>query len=410
MSDVTQASDTNAFDALLRGCDNVFTADELKERLAGGKRLRVKLGMDPTAPDLTLGHTVVLRKLRQFQDLGHKAVLIIGDYTAMIGDPTGRSKARPVLTQEQIEVNARTYLNQAGHVLDLSEDKLEVRHNSEWLTKMTFADVLALMSQMTVARMLERDTFAKRQAQNKEIYLHELLYPLMQARDSVAIEADVELGGTDQTFNNLCGRDLQRAAGQPPQIVMVMPLLVGTDGKEKMSKSMGNYIAITDPPSEMFGKVMRVPDELLASYFELVTDVPTAEIASLTDASKCNPRDSKERLAKNIITQYHDAEAAQTAAEEFKRVHGGRGGGGLPDDIPEFAIPAGAADGGTIVPIDLLTLCKFETSRSEARRIVAERGIRLNGEVVEDALAPLAITDGDILQRGKRRFLRLRLS
>ena len=407
---MTKASDTSALDTLLGGCDNVYTADELKERLAGGKPLRVKLGMDPTAPDLTLGHTVVLRKLRQFQDLGHKAVLIIGDYTAMIGDPTGRSKARPVLSREQIEVNARTYLNQAGHVLDLSEDRLEVRHNSEWLTKMGFADVLALMSQMTVARMLERDTFAKRQAQNKEIYLHELLYPLMQARDSVAIEADVELGGTDQTFNNLCGRDLQRAAGQPPQIVMVMPLLVGTDGKEKMSKSMGNYIAITDPPSEMFGKVMRVPDELMASYFHLLTDVGGEEVASLTDASKCNPRDSKERLAKIIITQYHDAEAAAMAAEEFKRVHGGKGGGGLPDDIPEFTIPAGAAEGGNILPIDLLTLCRFETSRSEARRIVAERGIRLNGEVVEDALAPLTIKDGDVLQRGKRRFLRLRLS
>lgn len=391
---------------LLRGCEHVYTPEELRERLASGKRLRVKLGMDPTAPDLTLGHTVVLRKLRQFQDLGHKAVLIIGDYTAMIGDPTGRSKTRPMLTAHQIETNARTYLAQAGKVLDLTEDKLEVRHNSEWLTPMTFADVIRLMSQMTVARMLERDTFATRQAESKEIYLHELLYPLMQARDSVAIESDVELGGTDQTFNNLCGRDLQRSAGQPPQIVMVLPILVGTDGKNKMSKSLGNYVGITERPSDMFGKIMRVPDEAMASYFELLTDVPTDEIASLTDAATNNPRDSKERLAKAIITQYHSAEAAEAAAAEFARVHGG-GGQGLPDDIPEFVLPAELLHGGRVSLLDLLVASKFEKSRSEGRRIIAERGIRLNGEVIDDGVAPIPVKTGDILQRGKRRFLRL---
>ena len=365
---MSEMSVDQQMELLLRGTDHVYTAEELERRLASGKRLRVKLGMDPTAPDLTLGHTVVLRKLRQFQDLGHKAVLIIGDYTAMIGDPTGRSKTRPVLTKEEIEKNAATYFEQAGKVLDLSEDKLEVRPNSEWLKDLTFADVVRLMSQMTVARMLERDTFATRQAAGKEIYLHELLYPLMQARDSVAVESDVELGGTDQTFNNLCGRDLQRNAGQPPQVVMVMPLLVGTDGTEKMSKSMGNYIAVTDTPSDMFGKIMSVPDKLMGQYFELTTDVPESEIPALIDPAHINPRDAKERLAKTIITEYHDAESAESAAEEFRRVHGG-GGGGLPDDVPEVAVPAGMLDDGKVVPIDLIVHCEFAKSRGEARRL-----------------------------------------
>jgi tyrosyl-tRNA synthetase len=391
---------------LLRGCDSVYTKEELEQRLASGKRLRVKLGMDPTAPDLTLGHTVVLRKLRQFQDLGHKAILIISDYTAMIGDPSGRSKTRPILTKDDVDRNAKTYLEQAGKVLDLSEDRLEVRPNSEWLTPLTFADVIKLMSQMTVARMLERDTFAKRQAEGKEVYLHELLYPLMQARDSVAIESDVELGGTDQTFNNLCGRDLQRDAGQPPQIVMVTPLLVGTDGKEKMSKSLGNYVAVTDPPNEMFGKLMSIPDRLMRNYFELLTDVPTEEMIRLTNTSQCNPRDSKEKLAKTIVTQYHSAEAADAAAVEFRRLFCG-GGSGLPDEIPEIMVPADKVSEGKMVPVDLITHCKFESSRSEARRLVAQGGVRFNGQVIQDPNAPIAVKSGDILQRGKRRFIRL---
>jgi len=404
------SAETNRqLEILLRGCDSVYTQEELKQRLASGKRLRVKLGMDPTAPDLTLGHTVVLRKLRQFQDLGHKAVLIIGDYTAMIGDPSGRSKTRPMLTRHEINNNANTYLQQAGKVLNLSEDKLEVRHNSEWLTPMTFADVIQLMSRMTVARMLERDTFAKRQKEGKEIFLHELLYPLMQARDSVAIESDVELGGTDQTFNNLCGRDLQRDAGQSPQIVMVMPLLIGIDGAEKMSKSLGNYIAVTDPPGEMFGKIMRIPDELLRNYFELLTDVPPEEITDVIDPARHNPRDSKEKLARIIIEQYHSAAAAEAAAEEFRRVHGG-GGGGLPDEVPEITLSADLVDGGKIVPIDLITDCGFAKSRGEARRLVAERGIQLNGELIEDAFTPLHVRTGDVVQRGKRRFVRLVVS
>jgi tyrosyl-tRNA synthetase len=400
--------DPQHLDLLTRGCDSVYTVGELETRLATGNRLRVKLGMDPTAPDLTLGHTVVLRKLRQFQDLGHKAILVIGDYTSMIGDPSGRSKTRPILTKEEIEANAQTYLQQAGKVLDLSEAKLEVRHNSEWLTPLTCADVIRMMSRMTVARMLERDTFATRRAEGKEVYLHELLYPLMQARDSVAINADVELGGTDQMFNNLCGRDAQRHAGQEPQIVMILPLLVGTDGKEKMSKSVGNYIAVTDPPGEMFGKMMRVPDTLMRSYFELLTDVPEDEITDLTDPARHNPRDSKEKLAKVVITQYHSLGAAEAAADEFRRVHGGRGGG-LPDEIPEITLPADKLRDGKIVPIDLITCCAFEKSRTEARRLVAERGVRLNGDVIDNAVAPIPIKSGDIFQRGKRRFVRLLL-
>jgi len=388
---------------LLRGCEHVYTVEELKERLAGGRRLRVKLGMDPTAPDLTLGHTVVLRKLRQFQDHGHKAVLIIGDYTAMIGDPTGRSKTRPMLTRQEVEANAQTYLAQAGKVLDLSPDKLEVRRNSEWLEKMGCADVIKLMSQMTVARMLERDTFAKRQAEGKEIYLHEVLYPLMQARDSVAIESDVELGGTDQTFNNLCGRDLQRNAGQPPQIVMVMPLLIGTDGKNKMSKSLDNYIGVTEPPVDMFGKVMRIPDELMRNYFELVTDVPDEEIARLTHPAQVNPREAKDFLARHLITRFHTAEAAEAASSEFRRVHGG-GGSGLPDQVERYPVPDDMVKDGSVVPVDLVVRMGFADSRGNAKKLIAEGGVRLNGKIITDPFTPTPIKRGDIVQRGRRRF------
>lgn len=407
MTSTAAQPDSQVLESLLSGCENVYTSEELARRLASGKRLRVKLGMDPTAPDLTLGHTVVLRKLRQFQDFGHKAVLIIGDYTARIGDPTGHSKARPMLTDAQIETNAKSYFDQAGMVLDLDEGKLEIRYNSEWLTPMTFADVIKLMSEMTVARMLERDTFASRQAQGKEIHLHELLYPLMQARDSVAIQADVELGGTDQTFNNLCGRDLQRNAGQPPQVVMIMPLLIGTDGKNKMSKSQGNHVAIMDPPGEMFGKIMRIPDELMVNYFELLTDVPRDDVRRFTNPNQMNPRDGKEILAKAVIAQYHSTDAAEAAAAEFRRVHGG--GGGLPDDVPEVSVPDDMVNDGEVVPIDLVVHCGFADSRGAARRLIAERGVRLNDSVVEDAVKPIVVATGDVLQRGRRRFVRLQL-
>lgn len=391
---------------LTRGAEAVYSAEELKARLATGRPLRAKLGMDPTAPDLTLGHTVVLRKLRQFQDLGHTAVLIIGDYTAMIGDPTGRSKTRPVLSPEQIQSNATTYFQQAGKVLDLRPEKLEVRYNSEWLSKLTFAEVVKLMSSMTTARMLERDTFAKRIAEGKEIYLHELLYPIMQAYDSVMIRSDVELGGTDQTFNNLCGRDLQRLNDQLPQIVLVMPILVGTDGTQKMSKSMGNYVAVTDPPGEMFGKVMSIPDTLMRNWFELTTDASADEIGKWVDPAITHPRQAKDILARRIITQYHDAAAADHAASEFARVFGG-GGSGLPDDIPEVCLDGKLGDDGKISPGDLLVACGMATSKGDARRAVEEKGVRINGEVVTDPWAGLTVKSGDIVQRGKRKFAKL---
>lgn len=282
---------------LKRGTAEVFREEELAERLAQarktGRPLRAKLGMDPTAPDIHLGHTVVLRKLRQFQDLGHKAVLIIGDYTARIGDPTGQNTTRPMLSPEQIKQNAQTYFEQAGKILDTTPEKLEIRFNSEWLADLRLADIIKLAASMTVARMLERDTFELRCKKGDPIGIHEFLYPLMQGYDSVAIQSDVELGGTDQTFNNLVGRDLQRIAGQPPQIVITMPILVGLDGKEKMSKSKGNYIGVTDPPSEMFGKTMSIPDSLMENYFTLLTDMPAERIRELTNPAKTHPKEAK---------------------------------------------------------------------------------------------------------------------
>ncbi|MCP4590383.1 MAG: tyrosine--tRNA ligase [bacterium] len=395
---------------LTRGCEAVYAIDELRKRLeksaGSGKPLRVKLGMDPTAPDLTLGHTVVLRKLRDFQDLGHKATLIIGDYTAMIGDPTGRSKTRPVLSDDQVHANAQTYLDQAGQVIDLSPDKFEVRRNSEWLSKMNFAEVLAMAGKVTVARMLERDTFAKRQAEGTEIYMHELFYPMMQARDSVVIESDVELGGTDQTFNNLMGRDFQRNAGQPPQIVVIMPILVGLDGHEKMSKSLGNYVGVSECPTDMFGKLMSIPDETMRNYFELLTHVSADRIGELLDAAKTHPRDAKIALAKDIVAQYHGGDPADQAEQEFFRIHGA-GKTGLPDDIQDVTLSPDMLTDGSIGAADLLIHCSFAKSKGDARRLISENGARLDGEVLPDPHGKIAVSTGQILQRGKRKFVRL---
>jgi tyrosyl-tRNA synthetase len=395
---------------LRRGCERIYTEEELRERLraagAEGRQLRVKLGMDPTAPDIHVGHSVVLRKMRQFQDYGHRAVLIIGDYTAMVGDPSGKTRTRPMLTAEQVRTNAETYLRQAGKILDTSPERFEIRSNSEWLSGMTFADVLRLTSQMTVARMLERDTFARRYKAGAEIYIHEFLYPLMQGRDSVAIQADVELGGTDQTFNNLVGRDLQRDAGQPPQIVVIMPLLIGLDGREKMSKSLGNAIGVTEPPSDMFGKLMSIPDALMGNYFELLTDRPAEEIRTLLDAGRTHPREAKVMLAKDVVAYYHGAAAADAAAHEFDRVHGGAAGAGLPDDIPERTVPGEWLAHG--VPAVLLVVhCGFASSNSEARRLIGEAGIRINGRKLTDPQAIVTLRAGDVLQRGKRKFVRV---
>ena len=311
-------SNTNqdALALLTRGAAGIYSLDDLKTRLASGARLRVKLGLDPTAPDIHLGHSVVLRKMRQFQDLGHKAVLIVGDYTARIGDPTGRNTTRPVLSEEQIRRNAATYVAQASKILDTHADRLELRFNGEWLAKLSFADVLRLTGQMTVQQMLHRDSFRQRMNDAQEIAITEFLYPLMQAYDSVEIKADIELGGTDQTFNNLCGRDLMPAYGLLPQIVIVMPILVGLDGVEKMSKSKGNYIGVSESADEMFGKLMSIPDTLMPNYFELLTNVPKGQVEILLDHSRHSPRDTKDLLARNVVSQYWGEVAGDLAAAE----------------------------------------------------------------------------------------------
>ncbi|MHC4568896.1 MAG: tyrosine--tRNA ligase, partial [Planctomycetota bacterium] len=294
---------------LKRGTVEIFTETELAQKLAEaakeGRQLRVKLGLDPTSPDIHLGHTVVLRKMRQFQDLGHKAVLIIGDYTARIGDPTGQNSTRPILSAEQIEQNAKTYFEQAGRILDTSEDKLETRYNGEWLAKLTLIEMIQLAAKKTVAQMLQRDTFKKRFQADVDVYTHEFLYPLMQGYDSVMIASDVELGGTDQTFNNLVGRDIQKGYDQQPQIVITMPILVGLDGQEKMSKSKGNYIGVTDEPNDMFGKVMSISDDMMENYFTLLTDLPTEDIATIVNPEKTHPKQAKVRLGKTIVAQFH---------------------------------------------------------------------------------------------------------
>jgi len=394
-----------AVQALQRGTVEVYTESELGERLTeaakSGRQLRIKLGLDPTSPDIHLGHTVVLRKMRQFQDMGHKAVLIIGDYTARIGDPTGQNTTRPMLSPEQIERNAQTYFDQAGHILDTSEGKLEVRYNSEWLSKLNLVDLIKLTASMTVARMLERDTFERRYKAGDPIGIHEFLYPLMQGYDSVMIGSDVELGGTDQTFNNLVGRDLQRLHEQPPQIVITMPILVGLDGTEKMSKSKNNYVGVTDPPNDMFGKVMSISDEMMENYYTLLTDRATEEIATLVDPRQTHPKEAKVRLGKTIVTQFYGAELAEVAAGEFEKVFAK---GQLPDEMPEIAL---AAD--SISVKQLLTTCKLVDSGGEAKRMVAQGGVTINGEKATDPNAPITPQDGMVVRVGKRRFAKVTL-
>ncbi|HUS91381.1 MAG TPA: tyrosine--tRNA ligase [Phycisphaerae bacterium] len=388
---------------LVRGCEGLYTPEELQQRLTdaagAGRQMRIKLGLDPTAPDIHLGHTVVLRKVRQFQDLGHKAVIIIGDYTARVGDPTGVNKTRPMLSPEQIDANAATYIDQAGTVLDTSPDKLEIRKNGEWLAGLRLADILRLASQMTVARMMERDTFETRYKAGVPIGVHELLYPLMQGYDSVSIAADVELGGTDQTFNNLVGRQLQAHAGQKPQIVMIMPILVGLDGTEKMSKSKGNYIGVTEGPNDMFGKVMSIPDALMPNYYTLLTDLPGEEVHALLDPAQTHPRDAKVRLARWVVNEFHGPEAADAAAAEFDRVFSRRD---VPTDMPEIRAPA-----GTIGIVELITAAGFAESNGEARRLVKQNAVSLDGEKITDIHAEVSVSPGQVLRVGKRRFGRI---
>jgi len=388
---------------LKRGTVEIFSENELGQRLESAakekRQLRIKLGMDPTAPDIHLGHTVVMRKMRQFQDMGHKAVLIIGDYTARIGDPTGQNTTRPMLSPEQIDKNAQTYIEQAGKILDISKDKFEVRPNSEWLADLRLAEIIKLMSSMTVARMLERDTFEIRYKEGDAISMHEFLYPLMQGYDSVMVKADVELGGTDQTFNNLVGRDLQRINNQKPQIVITMPILVGLDGVEKMSKSKGNYIGVTDSPKDMFGKVMSISDEMMENYFTLLTNLPTEKIKELVDSQKTHPKEAKVFLGKTIIKQFYDEAAAQMAADEFEKVFAQKQ---LPQDMPEVKIANEA-----ITAAKLLTACNLVASGGEAKRLIAGGGMSIDGEKVSDPNKSITPVNGMIVRAGKLKFAKL---
>ena len=388
---------------LKRGTVEVCREEDLAERLdlaqKLGRPLRVKLGMDPTAPDIHLGHTVVLRKLRQFQDLGHKAILIIGDYTARIGDPTGQNTTRPILDPEKIESNAKTYFQQAGKILDTSPDKLEIRYNSEWLAGLKLAEIIRLMGSITVARMLERDTFELRYKKGDAIGLHEFLYPLMQGYDSVMIQSDVELGGTDQTFNNLIGRDLQRTVNQLPQIVITMPILVGLDGKDKMSKSKGNYIGVTDSPKEMFGKCMSISDTMMENYYTLLTDIPQSKISELLDPTKTHPKEAKILLGKVIVEQFHGEEAAGAAADEFDRVVVNKQ---LPDDMPQVPV---APD--PLPAAKLIFQCGLVESGGEAKRMIKQGGVEIDARRITDANEVITPKDGMILQVGKRKFAKL---
>lgn len=390
---------------LARGVAQIVSEEELLKKLeqsvATNKPLRIKLGVDPTSSDIHLGHTVPLQKLRQFQDLGHTAVLIIGDYTAQIGDPSGRSATRPRLTHDEVLANAKTYQEQVFKIL--KPEQTEIVFNGDWFSKMSFSDVANMTSKITVARMLERDDFANRYANNQPISILEFIYPLMQATDSVKIEADVELGGTDQIFNILLGRDLQRDAGMEPQIAMCLPLLVGLDGVNKMSKSLKNYIGITEDPNEMYGKTMSLADELMLTYFELVTDIDKTEIDQLKkdlENNKIHPKEAKSKLAMQIVTQYHGKEAAIKAKEEFDNVFKA---GGLPEDIPEFSFSE-----DKIWIVKLLVDCDLVKSNSEARRMIEQGGVKLNNEKIEDGSLDVPIEDGMVLQVGKRKFARIK--
>jgi tyrosyl-tRNA synthetase len=378
-------------DFLLRNAVDALPEGALERQLAEGHPLRVKLGIDPTAPDIHLGHTVVLNKLREFQDRGHTVVLIIGDYTGRVGDPSGRSATRPQLDGAEIDANAETYQQQAMKILD--PEHTEVRHNGEWLD-MPAEDLFRLARTATVAQILERDDFSKRWDAREPISVLELLYPLLQGYDSVAIEADVELGGTDQKFNLLLGRDIQTAYGVKPQSILTMPILPGIDGVQRMSKSLGNYVGITDPPDEIFGKLMRVPDEAMGTYYELLLDRPL-------DPDKLAV-ESKRALAREICARYHGEEAAKAAEAHFDRLHVERG---LPDEVEEVPLPDGD-------PVHLPALIRdhFGVSGAEARRLLAQGGVKLDGEVLDGGQldVPAELLDGRVLQLGKRRFKRFR--
>ena len=400
-------SDTKTMDHLLkRGVTEIIVESEFVELLKSGRPLRLKMGFDPSAPDIHLGHAVGLRKLRQLQDLGHKVVLIVGDWTAQIGDPSGRSVTRPMLTIEQVHENAETYMQQLFKIVD--RDRTETRWQSEWFGKFTLADVIGLTSKFTVAQFLAREDFAKRFKANHPIAITELLYPLLQAYDSVAVESDVEFGGTDQKFNLLVGRDLQEMRGQKPQQCFLMPLLPGTDGVQKMSKSLGNYIGIEEPANDIYGKTMSLPDRMIVDYFDYLTDVSDSElkeIRQVLDGGSENPMGLKKQLASNLVTQFHDEKAAIAAADHFERTvqHSQ-----MPDDIPVFAIPSQSDLQGKRFS-NFLVDAGVATSASEARRLIEQGAVQLNGEVVtsNDAVDGLGLKPDDVIRAGRRRYVKL---
>ncbi len=376
-------------------------AVKIERSLKNNIPLNVKLGCDPSRPDLHLGHSVVLRKLRQFQDLGHTAILIVGDFTGMIGDPSGRNKSRPSMTLEETRQNGESYFRQASKIL--ADKNLNIVYNSDWLGKMKFEEVIKLASKYTVARMLERDDFEKRYRSGEPISVHEFLYPLAQAMDSVAINADIELGGTDQKFNLLVGRDIQREYGLDPQIILTMPLLIGTDGLEKMSKSLGNYIAITDSPDEMFGKTLSIPDTLIYDYFMLTTDVRESELKRIKDeidSASVNPRDLKRRLAREIVTLYHDRDAAKRAEESFDRIFVRKEN---PEEIQEVTL-----SDSNLQLFQLLVVVGAAKSKGEARRLVIQGGVTIDGAKMSDPNRPVDIKEPFVLKVGKRKFYKIK--
>ncbi len=384
-----------------RGTVEIISEEELRKKLEKGEPLVVKTGFDPTAPDLHLGHTVLLRKMRHFQELGHKVIFLIGDFTARIGDPSGRSEMRKPLTPEQIEENAATYKKQFFKVLD--PEKTIVAYNSEWLGKLSFADIIKLAGKFTVAQFLEREDFAKRFAEGRPIGIHELLYPIAQAYDSVALKADVELGGTDQKFNLLIGRELQRYFGQEPQVAVLMPILEGLDGVQKMSKSLGNYVGIDEPPFEMFGKLMSIPDSLMIKYFELLTDFSMEEIESFKkdlEAGRVHPKELKAKLAFNIVKTYHSEEDAIKAQEEFERVFSKKE---RPSEVPLKTFSQWEKK-----IVDLLVEGGLVSSKSEAKRLISQGGVKVDGSKVEDINQIIDLSKERFVQVGKRRFLRVK--
>ena len=392
----------NQFDQIKRGCEEIIPENQLLDKLKrsydSNTPLRVKLGCDPSRPDLHVGHGVVLRKLRHFQDLGHQSILVIGDFTAMIGDPSGRNKTRPQLTLEETKVNAESYINQAGQILDL--EKLEIVYNSDWLNKMDFSDVIKLSSHYTVARMLERDDFTKRYQSETPISIHEFMYPLAQGMDSVHLNADIELGGTDQKFNLLVGRDLQKEYDQEPQCVLTLPLLEGTDGQDKMSKSYGNDIGLTDSPQEMYGKTMSITDEMIVKYFRLAADASDevlVKIESNLNDSSYNPRDAKRLLARSLVELYYDSDSALKAEDHFDEVIVNKS---IPDDIPEFQIESETS------LVDAVFLSKVVASKSEVRRLVKQGAVSIDGKKIDDA--GFSLCSGQVIKIGKRRFLKIK--